>query len=46
MQEAGIPSVEQLAHEENETLLGILSLRAKDATPSLSAENGASIVKD
>ncbi len=35
MQEAGNRSVEQLAHEENETLLGLLSLRAKGATASV-----------
>ena len=43
MQEAGNRSVEQLAQEENEMLLGLLSLRAKGATAS---EKGANIVKD
>lgn len=38
MQEAGNRSVEQLAQEENETLLGLLSLRAKDATASVSTK--------
>jgi carnitine 3-dehydrogenase len=38
MQEAGNRSVEQLAKEENETLLGLLSLRAKDATASVSTK--------
>jgi len=42
LQEAGNRSVEQLAQEENETLLGLLSLRAKRATASVSAEKGAS----
>ena len=36
MQETGNRSVEQLAQEENETLLGLLSLRAKGATASVS----------
>ena len=38
MQEAGNRSVEQLAQEENETLLGLLSLRAKGATASVSTK--------
>ena len=38
MQEAGNRSVEQLAKEENETLLGLLSLRAKGATASVSTK--------
>ena len=38
MQEAGNRSVEQLAQEENETLIGLLSLRAKGATASVSTK--------
>jgi 3-hydroxyacyl-CoA dehydrogenase len=38
MQEAGNRSVEQLAQEENEMLLGLLSLRAKGATASVSTK--------
>ena len=38
MQEAGNSSVEQLAQEENETLIRLLSLRAKDATDSVSTK--------
>jgi carnitine 3-dehydrogenase len=38
MQEAGNRSVEQLAQEENETLLGLLNLRAKGATASVSTK--------
>ena len=41
MEEAGNRSVEQLAQEENKTLLG-LSLLSKGATASVSAEKGAS----
>ena len=38
MQEAGNRSVEQLAQEENETLIGLLSLRAKGPTASVSTK--------
>jgi hypothetical protein len=38
VQEAANRSVEQLAHEENEMLLGLLSLRAKGSTASVSAK--------
>ena len=38
VREAGNRSVEQLAQEENETLLGLLSLRAKGATASVSTK--------
>ena len=38
MQEAGNRSVEQLAQEENKTLIGLLSLRAKGPTASVSTK--------
>ena len=38
MQEAGTRSVEQLAQEENKTLIGLLSLRAKGPTASVSTK--------
>jgi hypothetical protein len=41
MQQAGNRSVKKLAQEENEMLLGLLSLRAKNTTASVSAKKGA-----
>ena len=38
MQEAGNSSVEQLAQEENETLIRLLSSRAKGATDAVSTK--------
>jgi hypothetical protein len=40
MEEAGNRSVEELAQEENEMLLGLLSVRTRSATASLSAKRG------
>ena len=40
MKEAGNRSVEELAQEENEMLLGLLSVRTRSATASLSAKRG------
>jgi hypothetical protein len=40
MREAGNRSVEQLAKEENEMLLGLLILRGKGTTASVPAKKG------
>jgi hypothetical protein len=40
MEEAGNHSVDKLAQEEHEVLLGLLNLRAKSAATSVSTKNG------